>query len=84
MANRVLLAGAINQSNPPTVIVETNSQDVGNRFCPVTGERIDENSKVAYEYKGKIYNLCCSGCIEEFKSNPEKYIQIIEKEKVGK
>ena len=56
-------------------------EDVGNKICPVTGEKIDENTKVTYEYKGKIYNLCCSGCIEEFKNNPDKYIKIIAEEK---
>jgi hypothetical protein len=26
-------------------------------------------------YKGKDYSVCCSGCRDEFKANPEKYIK---------
>jgi len=55
--------------------------NVGNKICPVTGDKIDEKTKATYEYKGKIYNFCCSGCIDEFKKNPEKYIKKIEAEK---
>lgn len=52
---------------------------VGNKVCPVSGEKIDEGSAVTYEYKGKIYNFCCQGCIEEFKKDPERYIEKMEK-----
>ncbi len=52
--------------------------DVGNKICPVMGDKIDPKSKITYEYNGKIYHFCCPGCIEEFKKNPEKYIRIIE------
>ena len=57
--------------------------NVGNKFCPVTGEKIDEQSKATYEYKGKIYNFCCEGCISDFKKDPEKYIEKINNEKAG-
>lgn len=63
-----------------TALVSQEAVNVGNKICPVTGEKIEDNTKIAYEYKGKIYNLCCSACIEEFKKNPEKYIQIVEEE----
>lgn len=55
--------------------------DVGNKICPVTGDKIDEKTKATYEYKGRVYNFCCPGCIDEFKKNPEKYIKKIEAEK---
>lgn len=58
------------------------SINVGNKICPVSGEKIGEGMKpVTYEYKGKIYNLCCEMCIEKFKKDPDKYIKIIEGEK---
>lgn len=57
--------------------------DVGNKICPVTGEKIDEKTKATYEYQGKIYNFCCPMCIDEFKKDPEKYIKKI-KEGQGK
>ena len=56
------------------------SANVGNKICPVTGAKIDEKLKATYEYEGKIYNFCCSACIEEFKKDPEKYIKKIEEE----
>lgn len=55
--------------------------NVGNKICPVSGEKIDEKTKATYEYKGKIYNFCCSMCLDEFKKDPEKYIKKIEEEK---
>ncbi|MFN3481010.1 MAG: YHS domain-containing protein [Thermodesulfovibrionales bacterium] len=52
---------------------------VGNKTCPVSGEKIDEGSAVTYEYKGKVYSFCCEGCVEEFKKDPERYIEKMEK-----
>ena len=51
------------------------AEDIGNKVCPVMGEKIDEKTKVTYEYKGKIYNFCCAACIDEFKKDPQKYIE---------
>lgn len=55
--------------------------NVGNKICPVTGDKIDEKTNTTYEYEGKIYNFCCPMCISSFKKNPEKYIKKIEEEK---
>lgn len=55
------------------------AEEVGNTICPVSGEKIDEKTKVVYEYKGKIYAFCCQVCLEEFKKDPEKYIERMEK-----
>ena len=49
--------------------------DAGNKVCPVTGEQVDPN--VTYEYQGKIYHFCCSGCIAPFQKDPQKYIKKI-------
>jgi YHS domain-containing protein len=54
--------------------------NIGNKICPVSGEKIDEKMKATYEYEGKIYNFCCSMCIDEFKKDPEKYIKKVEEE----
>ncbi len=58
---------------------EEKAKDAGNKICPVSGKRIDAETKANYEYKGKIYNFCCSTCIEEFKNDPEKYIKNLER-----
>ena len=26
-------------------------------------------------YKGKVYWVCCTGCRDEFKADPEKYLK---------
>jgi len=56
------------------------SVNVGNKTCPVSGEKIDEKTKATYEYQGKIYNFCCPSCIKNFKKEPEKYIKKVEEE----
>ena len=60
------------------------SINVGNKICPVSGERVDSMDPVTCEYEGKIYNFCCSGCMGEFKKDPKKYIKIVEEELKGK
>lgn len=54
--------------------------NVGNKICPVSGEKINEQFKAVYEYQGKVYNFCCAGCIGKFKEDPEKYIKIVDEE----
>lgn len=55
--------------------------EVGNKICPVSGEKIGSRGP-AYkvEHMGKIYNLCCSMCEKDFKSDPVKYISKVEEE----
>jgi len=45
--------------------------------CIVSGGR----GTMAVTYKGKTYYVCCSGCRDEFKENPEKYIAEFEAKK---
>lgn len=52
--------------------------EVGNTICPVSGDEIDPEAKVTYEYEGNIYNFCCPACIDGFKEDPEGYIKILE------
>lgn len=64
--------------------VECNAKEAvnaGNKICPVTGDRIESmGGGTQVEYQGKIYNLCCPGCVETFKKNPDKYIKSIEQQ----
>lgn len=55
------------------------AEGAGNAICPVSGDKIDDQAKLTYEYKGKIYAFCCEGCIEEFKKDPERYIERMER-----
>jgi len=64
----------------PDIVTSEKAVNVENKICPVSGDKIEESTKATYEYKGKIYNFCCASCIEEFKTNPEKYIKKIEEQ----
>ncbi len=48
--------------------------------CPVMGGKIDK--KFYADYKGKRVYFCCSGCLEDFKKDPDKYIKKMEDEGV--
>lgn len=54
--------------------------NVGNKICPVSGEKINEKLKATFEYEGKVYNFCCAMCINDFKKDPQKYIKKVEEE----
>ena len=45
--------------------------------CVVTGGL----GTISVNYKGKTYYVCCTGCRDEFKDNPEKYIKEYEEKK---
>lgn len=60
-----------------------NLPNIGNKLCPVSGNPVEDGSMgeaIKYVYNGKIYNLCCSMCVKDFKKNPEKYSAVAEKE----
>jgi YHS domain-containing protein len=45
--------------------------------CIVSGGK----GTIAVSHKGKTYYVCCSGCRDEFRSDPEKYVQEYEAKK---
>jgi len=54
----------------------------GNKFCPVSGDKVGKDFVV---HEGKRYGLCCAMCAKEFKKNPKKFIAKMEaQEKSGK
>ena len=60
---------------------------IGNKICPVSGGPVKGSmgdTPVTVEYNGKVYNLCCPGCLSLFKKNPEYYSNIAEKEVASK
>lgn len=44
--------------------------------CPVTGDKVDKSQYV--DYQGKRIYTCCSGCVEEVKKDPAKYVKQLE------
>jgi YHS domain-containing protein len=45
--------------------------------CIVSGGK----GTMQVSYKGKTYYVCCTGCRDEFKAEPEKYVQEFEAKK---
>jgi YHS domain-containing protein len=73
----LLFAQQTPQTSSQPLQSTAQSVDAGNKFCPVSGRPIGVMGPgVTQEYNGKIYHLCCGGCISTFQSNPEKYSKI--------
>ena len=49
--------------------------------CPVMGGKIDK--KMYTDYQGQRIYFCCTGCVEQFKKDPEKYMKKIADSKVA-
>ncbi len=65
--------------------IAADKMEVGNKICPISGEKIKEGKEFKVEYKGKVYNLCCSMCEKDFMKDPEaaiKKLEMMEKEKM--
>jgi len=80
VANNQIVKAQNSQVDTKTSADILESQDVGNKICPVSGDKIIEETKSTIEYKGKVYNLCCPACIDEFKKDPDKYIEKVNEE----
>ncbi len=42
---------------------------------PVCGMDVNPDEAVSVEIEGKTYCFCCEECLEEFKNDPEAYIE---------
>lgn len=79
IGGQAVLAQNVSEETKAAAVV-SKPRDVGNKICPVTGEKIDEKTRVTYEYEGRIYHFCCPGCIDEFKKDPQEYIKKIKEQ----
>lgn len=52
---------------------DKHKEKIVNDTCPVMGGKVENDTLHKVTYKGKKIGLCCAGCVEEFKKNPEKY-----------
>ncbi|OGX23327.1 MAG: hypothetical protein A3J51_03595 [Omnitrophica WOR_2 bacterium RIFCSPHIGHO2_02_FULL_45_21] len=55
------------------------SSEVKNKLCPVDFKKITPDTRYSYTYKDKIYFFHSPKCIEEFKSDPDGYLNAWEK-----
>jgi hypothetical protein len=45
------------------------------KICPVTGEELGKHGKpIKFSVNGEIIFLCCSGCVDAIKKDPDKYL----------
>ncbi len=51
-----------------------DAKKVGNTTCPTCGDKIDPKTAYQVYHKGKLVNLCCEHCLEEFSKDPDKYL----------
>ena len=61
----IIFAGTVAKADTDKVIQQ--------KVCPVLGGKI--NPSLYYEYKGQKIYVCCPGCINKVKENPEKYLK---------
>ena len=59
----------------------TEKKPVTNKLCPVSGGPVSE--KYRAEYKGQYVYVCCEGCVNEFKKNPEPFVAKMSKEELA-
>jgi len=64
------------------IVLAADNPGKGNpqTLCPVEGGKI--NKSIYTDYQGKRIYFCCSGCIDEFKKNPDKYLKQMEEQGV--
>ncbi|MEW6534182.1 MAG: YHS domain-containing protein [Candidatus Auribacterota bacterium] len=48
--------------------------------CPVMGGNV--NKEIFADYNGKRVYFCCSGCVDAFNKDPEKYLKVLEEQGV--
>ncbi len=85
VAGVVMAQEAANTETAPAAVSVTEvtpaaAISVGNKVCPVTGEKVAELGKDTVEYEGKVYNMCCPMCKEQFLADPAKFIAIVDAE----
>ena len=67
------------QPSPAVAQAAVQSVEVGNKHCPISGKEVGVMGPAfKIGYKGKVYNLCCPGCVNTFNSDPEKFSKIAE------
>ncbi len=73
--------GCAGMKEQPAAVESPKAVEVGNKLCPVSGGEIGSMGPgVKLEHEGKIYNLCCQGCVSMFQKDPSVYLKKVEAE----
>lgn len=52
--------------------------------CPVTGATLGSMGEpIDVEVKGRIVKVCCPGCVETVKADPDKYLALLDQAEQG-
>jgi len=63
----------------PTPAQVAAATPLHNPLCPTDGEKNGSmGAPVQVVYKGKVVDLCCSGCPAEFGADPDKFLALAE------
>lgn len=46
-------------------------------YCLITNEKIIEKEMILLIHEGYEFQLCCKGCVKDFRAEPQKYLQQI-------
>lgn len=74
----VMLTGFIvcGQTVVPSAATKPITEAKAQTVCPVMGGKIDK--KCFVDVKGKRIYMCCPGCADKIKADPDKYIKQLE------
>lgn len=65
-------SAAHSEANPPSEPAPSSAPQV----CPVSGQKLGSMGKpVVVEHEGRYLMLCCAGCVDAFKQDPERYLK---------
>jgi Cu+-exporting ATPase len=64
------------ESGEAVMKVLTEEKEAPMNIDPVCGMEVDpQNAAGSHEYNGTTYYFCSTGCLEDFKEDPESYMK---------
>lgn len=74
LAGAVLSAAAVSAFAGPATQPTTRPYPL--KTCVVSGDKLGDMGKpVVLNYEGREVQLCCKGCVDDFKQDPAKYLK---------
>lgn len=67
------------QSNPvPAATATAGASQKRQTTCPVTGQKLGSmGPPVPVSVKGETIYVCCKGCVDAVRADPDKYLEIV-------
>jgi hypothetical protein len=69
-----------NESNAKPAPSPSSQAKVGGQtLCPVTGDKLGSmGTPISVSVKGRTIFVCCQGCIDEVKADPDKFLRKVD------